>query len=260
MKEHVWVESRGGKRLSAMLHLPSGAAYPSVVILCHGFTGEKVGGNQFLLHLANDLEAAGHAVVRFDFAGSGESEGSFGTDTTISGWGEDLRHVIRWVKEQPTLQELPLFLLGHSLGGCVILLHDEADGQIAGRIALAPVIFPEENFREIILGPTLWEASAAGETISHFYGKGFFLEPSFVRDILDCKLDPMEASKSYAEPVLVVHGSEDTAVPGPDSRQWFDSYPGPKEYHLIDGADHSFSRHVPQVQRKIRKWLADRID
>lgn len=254
MKEHVWIESQG-RRLSAMIHIPAGAEKPPVVIFCHGFTGEKVGGNQFLLQVANAVEAAGFAVVRFDFAGSGESEGSFAEDTTISGWLADLRHVVAWTKRQPAFRDSPLFLLGHSLGGCIVLLHEAQEHPVAGRIALAPVVFPEANFRDIILGRELWEASASGETISHFYGKGFSLKPAFVRDLTERQHAPLLACKGYSEPILLVHGSADPAVPAEGSRQFFEQYAGPKEYVLIEDADHSFSRHVPQVREKLTAWL-----
>lgn len=46
MKEHEWIESRG-KRLSAMIHTPQRTEISPVVIVCHGFTGEKVGGSQY---------------------------------------------------------------------------------------------------------------------------------------------------------------------------------------------------------------------
>lgn len=258
MKEHYWIESRG-KRLSAMMHTPTGVENPPVIILCHGFTGEKVGGSQFLLRIATALEAAGHAVVRFDFAGSGESEGSFETDTTMTGWQSDLRQVIRWTKERPAFRKSPLFLLGHSLGGCIVLLHEDEQIPIMGRIALAPVIFPESNFREIILGPELWAAAESGQTISHFYGKSCSLQPDFVRDIRTRQHAPLLASENYRDDVLLVHGSADAAVPVKGSEAFFEAYRGPKELHILDEADHNFSRHVPQLQEKLVAWLSARL-
>lgn len=256
MKYHAWIESRG-ERLSAMVHHPEGQERPPVVVFCHGFTGEKVGGNQFNLHVANAVEASGFAAVRFDFAGSGESEGEFAVDTTITGWQTDLHEVIHWVKEQPAYRESLLFLVGHSLGGSIVLLHQDPDPVIAGRIALAPAIHLEENFREIILGPNLWAASEAGETISHFYGKGYSLEPHFVRDLVLHKHAPLAASKQYTEPVLLIHGSDDPAVPVDGSRQFFREYAGPKELVVIDGADHGFSRHMPKLQETVVTWLRE---
>lgn len=198
-------------------------------------------------------------MIRFDFAGSGESEGSFDSDTTITGWLSDLRQVIQWTKEQPAFQKSPLFLLGHSLGGCIVLLHEDGQVPIAGRIALAPVIFPESNFREIILGPKMWEAAESGQTVSHFYGKSFSLQPDFVRDIQKRQHAPLRAAENYRDDVLLVHGSADEAVPAEGSQAFFDAYQGPKEIHIVDDADHNFSQHVPQLQQKLVAWLSARL-
>lgn len=254
MKDHVWIES-SGRRLSAMVHQPQGVQHHPVVIMCHGFTGEKVGGGQFNLHIANAMEAAGFAVIRFEYAGSGESEGEFAVDTTITSWKNDLHEVIRWAKNQSVFQDVPVFLLGHSLGGCIVLLHEDTEQPIAGRIALAPVIHPEKNFRETILGPDLWAASMAGETIVHFYGKSYALEPNLVRDIVEKQHAPIQSCQHYRQPVLLIHGLADTAVPADGSRQFYAEYEGPKDMLLIEDADHGFSRHMPLLQQKVVEWL-----
>jgi alpha-beta hydrolase superfamily lysophospholipase len=258
VKEHVWVESRG-KRLSAMVHWAEQAAGSAVVIVCHGFTGEKIGSNQRNLHLANALASAGFSVIRFDFAGSGESEGSFAVDTTVSGWKTDLQSVISWVQAQPALAASPVYLLGHSLGGCIVLLHEDRDGRIAGRIALAPVIHPLENFRDTIIGRPLWEESASGKTISHFYGAAYSLEPDFVRDLLHQKHSPIEASRSYTDPVLLIHGTEDTAVLPEGSKTFCAAYQGPIELHLLDKADHGFTRHLAELKELVVAWLRKQV-
>ncbi|NGQ93632.1 alpha/beta hydrolase [Brevibacillus sp. SYP-B805] len=254
MKDHVWVNSRG-KRLSAMVHHPDNSPQPDVVIFCHGFTGEKVGGSQLNLRLAQAIEAAGFAVIRFEYAGSGESEGNFASDTTISGWKADLQQVVAWVKKQPHFQDSRLYLLGQSLGGCIVFLHEDPDRLIAGRIGISPVIRPLEDFRERILGPALWAASEAGKTISDFFGKNYSLEPSFVRDILEHKHNPLAACQSYDSPVLLIHGTADVPVPAEGSCLFYETYAGPKELLLLEGGDHSLAQHFEKVKEKVVEWL-----
>ena len=75
LKEHRWIPSRG-QRLSAMLHLPvKNEPKRPIVMICHGFTGDKIGMNQMNVKLAVKLEDAGYASVRFDYLGSGDSDG-----------------------------------------------------------------------------------------------------------------------------------------------------------------------------------------
>ncbi len=251
MKDHAWIPSRG-KRLSAMVHTPGGAAAAApVVILCHGFTGDKVGANQLMRNLAQNLEAAGLYAVRFDFAGSGDSEGTFAADTTVAGWQQDLRSVAAWVDRQ--LPGRPVYLLGHSLGGLIVLT--AADRPVAGRIAIAPVIRAVENFAAVILGPELWAKAAKGETIANFYGKGFALESAFARDLLAGGYDPLAAAKTFAAPLLVLHGTADAAVPFAGSEDLYAACAAPKEFAVLKDADHVFTGRHDELGAAIVSWL-----
>ncbi len=68
--------------------------------------------------LALDEWAAqnGRAMLRFDYAGCGESEGAF-EDGTLAGWRDDARLVIEAMAPQG-----PLILIGSSMGGWLALL------------------------------------------------------------------------------------------------------------------------------------------
>lgn len=253
MRDHEWISSRG-KRLSAMVHTPdTPAAGGPVAVFCHGFTGDKVGANQLMLNLAKALEAAGIAVVRFDFAGSGDSEGVFAADTTIAGWRQDLANVLGWVGRRFAAR--PVYLLGHSLGGLVALTN--TDRAVAGRVALAPVVYPEENFRATILGPELWAKAVKGETVANFYGKGFSLDGGFVRDLLAVDYDPLAAAAAYDAPLLIVHGANDAAVPMAGSEELYDGYGGPKKLAVID-ADHVFTGRHGELGALVASWLKER--
>ncbi|TVX99377.1 alpha/beta hydrolase [Paenibacillus cremeus] len=256
---HQWIESRN-KKISCMIHPAKNANLNSVVVFCHGFTGEKLGANRFLLNMARVIQEIGVSVVRFDFLGSGESEGSFSEETTVSGWKVDLSTVVAWIANQPEFQSSSIYLLGHSLGGCVILLHEEGEIPIAGRIALAPVIDPISNFRDIIIGRQLWEQAVSGQTITNFYGKGFSLHKEFVLDLLTEKHQPLKAVQQYNTPLLVIHGNSDAAVPHQGSETLVGSYQGEKELYTIDQCDHVFTGCTSMLESKIKGWLTKHID
>jgi alpha/beta superfamily hydrolase len=63
-----------GNKLSGTLRLPTTQQAP-VVILCHGYAGHR--NDCILPRLAAELSTAGLASLRFDYAGNGESEGTF---------------------------------------------------------------------------------------------------------------------------------------------------------------------------------------
>ena len=75
------------QRLYGMLHSPDTPApatgWPSVVVL-HGFTGNRIEGHRNFVLLARKLAARGVACLRFDFRGSGESQGDFSEMTPAS--------------------------------------------------------------------------------------------------------------------------------------------------------------------------------
>jgi len=255
LKEHQWINSRG-KRLSAMVHTNEKMMQDApVVIFCHGFTGDKVGANQLMRNMAQDLESRGMSVIRFDFAGSGESEGVFALDTTISGWQEDLVNVVSWVKNKAEWKNAPLYLLGHSLGGLITLMFKGHSGTLAGRIALAPVVYAAENFRNIILGDELWEQAVNGQTITNFYNKGFSLEPEFVRELLQKKYSTIGVASSSVEPLLIIHGTADVAVPMQGSQQLYQECSCIKELQIVEGADHVFVGRHGELATKIAVWL-----
>jgi alpha/beta superfamily hydrolase len=234
-----------------MVHTPAAAAAGApVVIFCHGFTGDKVGANQLMRNLAQIVEDAGLYAVRFDFAGSGDSEGTFAADTTVAGWQEDLRSVATWVERQ--FPGRPVYLLGHSLGGLVVLTAGHRP--VAGRIAVAPVIHPVENFAAIILGPELWAKSVQGERVANFYGKGFALDSDFSRDLLAAGYDPLAAAAAFTEPLLIVHGTADVAVPFAGSEELRAACAAPAEFAVLD-ADHVFIGRHDELGAVIVAWL-----
>lgn len=254
MKEHLWISSRK-KRLSAMIHLPETfKAGTPVVICCHGFTGNKVGYNHLTVNLANFLEQLGYGVLRFDFLGSGDSDGDFSTDTIVSGWQEDLYNVLQWVKRQAEFSASPILLYGHSLGGLVVLTYPD-DHRIAARLLFAPVTDPIHNFRDIILGQEFWNKSLAGEKIENFYDRGFTLESQFAQDLNEKNYKPIEAAAKLPTPLLLVHGTADQVVPIQGSRELHQQYQGAKEFVVTD-FDHGAVGAQGKLQKIIGDWLA----
>lgn len=254
MKEHVWITSRN-KRLSAMLHLPAGfGAGTPLVVCCHGFTGNKVGYNHLTLNLANYLEDIGYGVLRFDFLGSGDSEGEFAIDTIVSGWRQDLKNVLKWVKENEEFSKVPVILYGHSLGGLIVLSHEDRAGQVAARIVFAPVTEPISNFRDIILGPDLWAKALAGKTIENFFDKGFVLQSQFVKDLVQSNYQPVIAASKLSTPLFIVHGTADAVVPIRGSELLAKHYQGYKEF-AITKFDHGALGAQKEFQVVIGDWL-----
>lgn len=103
--------------LEVAIDLPEGAAQPVVAIVCHPLPTE--GGtmhNKVVTMAARSLRECGIATVRFNFRGTGASQGKFDHG---HGESDDLRAVARWVREQrPDAQ---LWLAGFSFGAYVTI-------------------------------------------------------------------------------------------------------------------------------------------
>ena len=254
MKEFNWIASRN-KRLSAMVHLPDTFHEGTpLVVCCHGFSGEKVGYNQLTLNLAKFMEKSGYGVVRFDFLGSGDSDGDFATDTFVAGWQEDLVNVLSWVKAQQKFAASPIILYGHSLGGLVVLTHPNLHHSVAARMVFAPVTQAIDNFREIILGNELWQKSVAGEKIANFFERGFPLDSQFTQDLIKNDYHPIEDAAQLSTALLVVHGTRDIVVPIQGSRDLYDKYQCDKEFVELE-IDHGAVGAQDQLQTAIGAWL-----
>lgn len=74
----------GERRLFGVYHLPAGETRKAAVLLCNPFGVEAVRAHRIYRVLAGLLAAEGHAVLRFDYFGTGDSAGAC-TEFTPSG-------------------------------------------------------------------------------------------------------------------------------------------------------------------------------
>ncbi len=95
--------------LAAVLHKARGK---SLVILCHGFTGQKVESGRLFVQTARALQKAGLNALRFDFGGSGDSSGDF-HKMTPNTQIRDALDVLAWAQRRYR----KVAFLGLSFGG-----------------------------------------------------------------------------------------------------------------------------------------------
>lgn len=115
----VTIENEGEK-IFGILHLPNNAtiASLSVVIILHGYASSKIGGHRCYIQLAEALTSRGIACFRFDFRGSGDSEGDL-SSMLIEHFLSDTVAVASYLEKQG-FNKLALF--GSSFGGSIALL------------------------------------------------------------------------------------------------------------------------------------------
>ena len=165
----------GGSPITLMLDGPAGALEvvvdapeadvvprPVIAIVCHPLPTE--GGsmhNKVVTMAARALRESGATTVRFNFRGTGASEGQFDDG---HGEADDLRAVVRWVREQRPNHFL--WLAGFSFGAYVSLkLAAEVDPGLV--ISIAPPAGRSWDFdtMPIYAGPWLVIQGEADEIV-----------------------------------------------------------------------------------------------
>ena len=118
MEKYVECTSRGAT-LRGMMHIPNQCQGPMpFVILFHGFCDDRNEINFVHTELSRRLCQEGIASVRFDFAGSGESDGRF-EDMTVSGEVADGLAILDYVRGLDFVDKSRVAIHGLSMGGCV---------------------------------------------------------------------------------------------------------------------------------------------
>ena len=110
--------------IPATIQLPAKSARGEelpLVVLCHGFTGNRQGDGHFA-PLAENLAAHGIATVRLDFAGCGDSTEPY-ANYTLANMAADVDSVIGYM--QATYGTGKTALVGHSMGGRLASLYPQ---------------------------------------------------------------------------------------------------------------------------------------
>lgn len=108
------------RHLFGIYHAPLAQDQSSrpAVILCNAFGQEAIRAHRFQRLLAERLARAGHAVLRFDYFGTGDSMGD-DTDGDLDGWSQDLLTAHQELQRRSNATRF--VWVGMRLGACVAL-------------------------------------------------------------------------------------------------------------------------------------------
>ncbi|MDP9351509.1 MAG: alpha/beta fold hydrolase [Chloroflexota bacterium] len=243
-----------GQKLYGFLHLPDGVGPHPAVALLHGFGGNHIESHALFPKASRALASAGIGVLRFDFRGSGNSEGLF-RDVTLETEMEDAEAGLRFLAEQPEVDTARLGLIGLSLGGLIAASVAARNPAIRALVLWAPVAHLGELFQA---GTT---PERTQEIVAHGYTDYGGLEVSVALVQQALTTDPITAVTAYDGPALLVHGTGDTVVPASHSTRYQSAMSDRAELELIEGADHVFSsvRWEHQLIERTVSWLRSRL-
>jgi pimeloyl-ACP methyl ester carboxylesterase len=246
IEKKVLIQSKSGSNLHGVLYLHSDDSIKdSIVIMCHGFTGDKYEWGRFP-EMARRCNQEGFDGLIFDFSGSGENKRE---PVTIKKQSLDLESVYNWTKSKGYKK---IAVLGLSLGGLTTLGANLSD--IDAYVFWAPVTFLHTTndqaswFKEISNGSV--EIPTSGE------GRPIIIDMSFVIEF--GKFRVKSALKRLDKPTLIVQGTKDKSVPYELTRKAFNLLPQNKRNKLIEieGAGHDFEgEHLEKFIDTSIQWL-----
>jgi|GEM_PF-117467 len=223
-----------GLTLRGTVSRPAGSGPFPGVVLQHGFSGQRMENGRLFVDLARRLAAEGFAVLAWDRAGHGESDGEF-FDTSIV---RDVRHaqeVLAAFGARADVDAEDLHLVGYSLGA-VVSITTAAAGTCPVR---SVVLWSSAS----IVAEDVKSGHVLGKPISQLDEQGFIdmngqrLGPAIVEHAL--AFDPYEAAAPYAGPVLLVHGTADF-VPTRCAARYAEVL-ADAQVDLVQDADHGWS-------------------
>jgi exosortase A-associated hydrolase 1 len=264
-----------GSQLVGILHLPDTLPSEVAILVIVGGPQYRVGSHRQFVLTARALAGAGHAVLRFDYRGMGDSEGEYKGFEHVA---EDIRAAI----DALTTQCQPLrgvVLLGLCDAASAALMYCCTDRRVAGLVLMNPWVRSEQlqaavmvrrYYARRLLQPAFWRKLASGGF--DFLGSAGSLWANL---LLATRRKPVARTKGFIEsmcfglnqfagPVLIVQSGRDLTADEfrARSRSSADWQRGlaRKSVEVIDldGADHTFSRmsDLEEFNRHCREWLS----
>ena len=250
----------------------------AVVVIVHG-GGEHSGR---YAHVAKFLNQNLINVIAFDLRGHGLSQGSRLFVRSIEEYVKDLGVVLSKVHEEQ--DKVPIFLLGHSLGGTIATLFAMMNPtQIEGIVLSAPLLHPGKGFSPIKVAL----ANLLGYMLPHLplakvHPILISSDPNVVEEY---KKDPLNCHKgipaatgaaalgamlriqreaaTLGKPVLILHGTEDRLADIRGSKILYSKAKSTdKSIKFYEGFYHEILNEPgnEQVLSDILEWLKPRLE
>lgn len=230
-REKKEIEGPNGKIVGYLYMSQKEDENQELVIFSHGYATEQWHN----LNVAESLANAGISVFIFDYCGGSihaESEGST-MDMSILTERMDLNTVIDTAKKWEGINPDKICIMGYSQGGLVAAI------TVAQRddIYKLCLVYPAFSMFEEIRGTydSVEEVPEISERLGMKIGKRYY------EDILEFETnDIFQYAADYEEPVFLIHGTADEAVPCEVSIKANQAYKNSNIY-LIEGAGHGFT-------------------
>ncbi len=229
--EAVTFANAEGLMLAGRIDYPLSSEPVAYALYAHCFTCTK--NLRAIGRITETLARHGIATLRFDFAGLGASEGVF-AETNFSSNVSDLVAAARFLAGA---RRAPEVLIGHSLGGAVVLAAASAIESVRAVVTIAAPATPEHIKRHIADDIESIRSEGAADVM--LAGRPFTIRAQLLDDIEGVDLG--KAVAGLGRPLLVLHSPIDNTVGVENAARILDRARHPKSFISLDTADHLIS-------------------
>jgi alpha-beta hydrolase superfamily lysophospholipase len=216
--------------------------------MAHGFKADK-DEQGIYANTAEELCRNGFTVLRFDFAGSGESNGKF-VDMTLTSEAEDLKSAIKFMRSGGCTK---IGLIGNSFGGTVSILGWSKE---IGAMVLWNPKTRKGGFSSLYRADKNWRIKLESKGYFELYAentKRFYRVGKPLINELD-SIDIFSEAEKIKAPTLILHGDKDTHTPIADTVELMKHLKNGK-LEIIKNAEHGF--HDPASEKIVIKFTVE---
>lgn len=238
--------------------------------------GQGVHGGRFR-NLAEYFAPRGYAVYALDLRGHGRSEGARGHIRRFSDYLGDVSALLAAARQHEPGR--PVFLLGHSMGGLIVLRYalDRPEG-LAGVIAAAPFLrraFPVPAWK-LVAGPilsSLWPGFTASNEVNPDHlsadpgvAAAYRADPlihdrataRLYTELVAAQAATLSGAGRLALPALLLHGDADRLAAPEGTRLFYrQAHPDLCRYHRYQDGQHELLNEPGSdiVFRDLEAWV-----
>jgi len=227
----VWFPGHAGLRLAGSLDLPARSEPRAYAVYAHCFTctrSLKAAG-----YIGRTLSSHSVAMLRFDFAGLGDSEGEL-ANTTFATNVEDVLAAARYLASE---YRAPALLIGHSLGGASVLAAAPRIDSCRAVATIAAPATPAHLARQFDEQRAEIDARGAAEVV--IAGRSIRITRGFLKELEATDLH--DTLRNLDRALLVLHSPLDSTVGIAHAGRIFETARHPRSFVSLDRADHLLS-------------------
>ena len=260
IQKNIILENPETKPFLADTFVPDNKEKLPLVIFCHGYKGYKDWGAWNLM--AEKFAENGFFFVKFNFSHNGTTLEKPSDFADLESFGEnnyskelsDLEFVLDYFSQDSRVDAENISLIGHSRGGGISIVSASANSKIKNLITLASV----DTLNRFPIGEKLeeWKNQGVYYNYNSRTKQQMPHHIQFLEDYLanEDRFSVENAVKNFKGNFLIIHGSEDEAVPY-SAAENLHSWAGNSELILVEKGNHTFGAKEPWLDFKLPTLL-----